>query len=422
VKVWNLLEQFFKRNGMWLLEKIFARRVIRPTHVNFGKIHRILVVRQHDQLGDFLLSTPVFRALREHFPESHITALVRRYVAPVVENNPYVDDVLVFEEVGTRWTPRRLKDLWKGLRSDYDLAVVINTVSHSFTSDLLAHFSGARYVLGSEHLIFPGCRRNFFYNLIAPYWSGSRHQSERSLDIVRHLGIDTENRSELMALTEEEVRWAREFLAEHGVGENDLLISCHVGAGKLANRWPVESFAEAANRLHQNMQAHILVAWGAEEDELGEQFLDLVNFEPIRAYGFSLRQLAALISCSNLYLGNDTGILHVAAAVDVPVVGVFGPTDPSVWLPIGEKFTAIRGEDGRCESVAVEAVVQRAQELIDLYTELPVMTEVDAVVESVQPPAEEEEAEEFDISEEVLENYLELLEKFEKGEQSGSVA
>jgi len=78
--------------------------------------------------------------------------------------------------------------------------VVLNTVSHSFTNDLLANFSGARYILGSEQLIFPGCTRNFFYNLTAPYSPVEKHQSERNLDIVRHIGVETDDLSEVMHL------------------------------------------------------------------------------------------------------------------------------------------------------------------------------------------------------------------------------
>jgi len=417
VKVWNSVEQFFKRNGMWLLEKIFSKRVMRPSYVNFGKIRRILVVRQHDQLGDFLLSSPVFRALREHFPEAHITALVRSYVAPVVENNPYVDEVLVFQENGSRWSPRKLRNFWRGLRNGYDLAVVINTVSHSLTSDLLAHYSGARYVLGPEDRVFPGCRRNFFYNLISPCWPGERHQTERSLDIVRYLGVTTADRAEVLGLTEDEHDWARQFLAEHGVGEQDLVVSCHIGAGKRDNRWPVESFAEVANEVNRRFEAEVLVSWGPDEDDLGEEFLSLVDFEPIRAYGLTLRQLAALIAQSNVYFGSDTGILHLAAAVDVPVVAIFGPTDPDTWLPVAEKVVALRGADGRCQSVTATQVLEKVNELITLYTEFPELTETSEMLESAEPFEEGEELPEFDITEDALQQYLELLERFESREE-----
>lgn len=420
MKAWHRVEQLFKRNGMWLLERLLGKRVVRPSYVNFSKIGRILVVRQHDQLGDFLLCTPVFRALRERFPDAHIIALVRSYVAPVVDNNPYVDNVLVFEESGRSWSRRKLVDFWRGLRSGYDLAVVINTVSHSFTSDLLAHFSGARYVLGSEHMVFPGCRRNFFYNLIAPYWSGARHQTLRSLDIVRYLGIDTDDRSEVMALRDEEIAWARQFLAGHGVGRGDVLVSCHVGAGKLSNRWPVENYAEVANRLHEEDQAHVLVSWGPKEEELGEQFLSQTRFEPIRAYGFSLRELAALVACSAVYVGSDTGILHLAAAVGVPLVGIYGPTDPSQWLPFGDRFVALRGKDGRCESVQVREVVTQVRELISRYAGLPERATLEKEEEDVttaQVPDVESEDLQFDISDMALENYLERIEKSEKGDR-----
>jgi ADP-heptose:LPS heptosyltransferase len=323
-----------------------------------------LVVRQHDQLGDFLLSTPVFRALRQFFPQAHIAVVARTYTAELARNNPYLNELLVVPEKLMQWTPLKIWRLLAGLLRGWDLAIVLNTVSHSLTSDLLAYFSGARYVLGSEHRIFPGCKRNFFYNLLARYFAQIKPQSERNLDIVRHLGIDTEDRGEVMALTAQEKLFASNFLRQRGVGEKDVVIAMHPGAGKIHNRWPVEKFAELANLLHRRFNVRLVLTWGPEENSLGVDLCRRLSFDPIVVHGLSLRYLAALLAHSTLFICNDTGVMHLAAAVGTPLVAIFGPTDPSEWKPIGKKFVALRGEKHSCENLGIQQVLQAMQTLL----------------------------------------------------------
>jgi ADP-heptose:LPS heptosyltransferase len=364
LKLWNRLEQAFKRSGLRIFEKWLDRGVVAPNLLNFFALRRILVIRQHDQLGDFLLSTPVLRALRQAFPHAHLAVLTRSYTAEVAYHNQFINETIVFPEKGYLWTPAKLWRLIRGLRRGWDLAIVLNTVSHSLTSDLLAYFSGARYILGSEHLVFPGCRRNFFYNLVARHWSQPKHQTERNLDIVRHLGIDADDRSEVMTLTPQDRLAARDLMRRHGIGEKDVVVVMHPGAGKPKNRWPAEKFAELAISLHRPFEIRLVIVWGAKEQELGLDLRRRLIFEPIVLFGLSLRQLAAVLSLADAFICNDTGVMHLAAAVGTPLVAIFGPTDPGEWKPIGRKFIALRGEKQRCDTVGVQQVLQAVQSLL----------------------------------------------------------
>ncbi len=361
---WNRIEQFFKCHGLALLEKWLAVEALAPSQVELAAIRRILVIRQHDYLGDFLLATPVLRALREHFPQAHIGVLVRRYTAAVARHNQYVNQVLVFEEHGWNWTPARVWRLWHQLRQGWDLAIVLNTVSHSLTSDLLARGSGARYCLGSEERVFPGCARNFFYNLIAPSAGESRHQTDRNLDIVRVLGIDTTEHGEHITLVAADHAFAAAFLAQHEISPTDRVVALHLGAGKLNNRWPVAKFAALANTLQRDYRVRLLAAWGPQEADLGAAFLRQLNFSPVVVANLSLRQLAAILAHVDGYVCNDTGVMHVGAAVGVPLVAIFGPTDPTLWKPKGEKFIALRGASGQCANVEPDQVLQALLRLI----------------------------------------------------------
>ena len=363
MSLWNRIEQLFKRRALALLEKWMERGIVRPQLMNYGSLRRILVIRQHDYLGDFLLATPVLRALRESFPQAHVGVLVRGYTAELARHNRYINELLVFEEHGWNWTPGKIWRLTAGLLRGWDLAIVLSTVSHSLTSDLLVCCARPRYILGSQDRVFPGCKRNFLYNLEAPCRDGVRHQTERNLDIVRYLGVDTADRGEVITLQPQDNLFARGFLRRHQLEEDERMIALHIGAGKISNRWPVDHFAELANRLHHEYEVRVLVAWGAREKDLGKMLLERLSFQPIILQDISLRQLASIVSLVDVFVGNDTGVMHMAAAVGVPVVAIFGPTDPREWKPLGEKIVALRSSTD-CADVSVEQVQQALLSLI----------------------------------------------------------
>ncbi|NOY77689.1 MAG: glycosyltransferase family 9 protein [Calditrichaeota bacterium] len=349
---------------MGLLEWVLKRKPLHPSQVDWKSIHKILVIRQHDQLGDFLLSTPVLRALRDRFPQAEISLLVRSYQEPVARNNRNLNDILVFQEVGYRWRPKSLWSFLRKLRSGFDLVVVLNTVSHSNTSDVLAWLTGARYILGSSHLRFPGTSRNFFYNLEVPYQDDGKHQSVKNLEIVSYLNVSTTNFREEITLLPEEQAWARRYLKKLKFTFDRPILGIHPGAGKIENRWPVEKFAETAERFGRKHGAQIAIFHGPSEKALADRLLKEVTVPAKIISDLTLREFAAVISQADLFLGNDTGTTHVAAAVGTPLVVIFGPTDPNQWKPWGAEFVAIRGIDERCESVSVEDVVTAGEQLL----------------------------------------------------------
>lgn len=364
MRLWTRISNKFKNNYMRILEIFLTRSEIDPSKVNLNSIKKILVVRQHDQLGDFLLATPVLRALREHFPDAQIALITRSYTNDVAKNNQYVDEFIFLFESGFRYTLKWLTEFLRKLLSGYDLAIVLNTVSHSLSSDILAYLSRAKYILGSGYKIYPGCQRNFFYNLIAPYDTNEKHQTDRNLDIVRYLGIDTREKTEITTITPKEKHIAQTFLAGHGILQGDHAIGIHPGAGKIENRWPVEQFAEVANYFYKTHNSKFIITWGPAEQKLGNQLLSHLEFKPVILRNVTLRELAAIISELSLFICNDTGIMHLAASVGTPLVAIFGPTNPDHWKPIGDKFIAMRTEDGKCSSVTSDQVIEAIKKIL----------------------------------------------------------
>lgn len=359
------LEQLAKRTLLPWLERRVARPVLRPEEVHADGIRRILVIRQHDYLGDFLVATPVFRALRRAYPGAHIAALVSPYFADVARPHPFIDDVLVFWGRPRQWTLSRYRAFRRQLLAGWDLAIVLHTVSHSFTSDWLAYRSRARYVLGTEDFVFPGCKGNFFYHLRAPASEPRAHQSQRNLDIVRHLGIPAEDVRMVMEVLPEELESARESLARAGLDPGRPAFALHVGAGKTANRWPIPRFVELADRLRAERNAQIVLFWGPREQDLAESFTRLASHAPIAVAPGDLRRLAAHLCQCDALVCNDTGVMHLAAALDVPLVALFGPEDPSLWKPVGEAFRAVAAKDGRIASITPDEVLKALEGIAD---------------------------------------------------------
>lgn len=341
--IFSPLELAIKRRLIGWCEPLFGRNELHAGIVREMRTKRILVIRQHDQLGDFLLSLPALRSLRHCFPEARIALVVREYFADAASLVPFVDEILVFREDASRWTWGSLRRFWRSLRSGWDLAVVLNTVSHSLTSDLLARFARARVVLGSAERVFPGSTRNFFYDLNAPMASGIRHQSERNVDILRYIGCSTDDMREELRVSDAVRTAVRGEIESLGQSAHGPLIGLHIGAGKPANRWPVERFAELANTLRERVEARILLFWGPAEEDLKEAFVSSASAGTPLIGHPTLERLAAYFQACDAVVCNDTGVLHLSAAVGTPTVGLYGPADQAEWKPVGEHVRGLSG-------------------------------------------------------------------------------
>jgi len=383
------LSRTLKTSCLKLLEKAVGKTTVNPSEITPEKIRRILIIRQHDDLKDLMLTTPVFRAVRQHYPEAHIGILARADLAPVLLNNVYLDEVISFDSRFSWSSFKTTTNLFKNLRSHFDLAIVLNTISHSFLSDVLAYLTGAKYILGSEHLVLEGCRNNFFYNLIAPYSEINKHQSERNLDIVRHIEADTRDFSEEIYLTKEEKNHAVAFLKEQKVWPEQFLLAVHIGSDDNESRWPVAKFVHIAKFFSMNYDAKIIVSCGPNDSDLSQEFISGLPFKPIEMSDLNYREFAAVLFFCNVMICNESAFMHLAAGVGIPVVALFGQTDPHQWKPVGKQIIAVQDADGKCSSISEEQVIQISEKILDSY-----------------PKASRLNFEDFDISDKVLEKYL----------------
>ena len=246
----------------------------------------------------------------------------------------------------------------KFLKEEYDLVIVPVVVSISFTSNLLARLSNSKIRIGANSLNGkPNLSSFFFDRRVDLDWRNhpDSNVSERSLDIVRPFGINTNNYKSEITFTDDDTAAAKEFVEEFINNNNKLLIGLHVGAGKPNNRWSLEKYVVLIKKIESNYPAKFYLTGGwAEKEELNYLIKNVdINFG--KFINKPIPQIAALISMSDLFISNDTGIMHVAGTTDTPQISIFGPTNPFNWAPIGMNKYFIRKSE-LIDDVSVEDV------------------------------------------------------------------
>jgi len=351
-----------------IISLFLSRR--RVTAVEFSRLEvaRLLIIRQHHQMGDMLLAVPAFRGLRARFDSAKITLLASQVNAPCVQGNPFVDEVLVLPR---KKGLRRFWDLVRFIvelrRRRFDLAIVLNTVSFSVTSMLLAVASGARLRIGSTSQPFGHDLTSRFYHLELPLPSpeelAAMHESEHNLHPLSAIGVRGTDLTSVFVPPAEDERECERFIAA-SFGAGGTFIVVHPGAGKPQNVWPGSRYAEAARILGKTFGCGVVAVGGRADTATLAAFLGACVDRPFVVSCPSLGFLGALLKRSTLTLCNDTGVMHIAGAVGASCVAVFGPTDPARWKPVNETVVAVRGKNGSVDSVSVAEVVAAATALL----------------------------------------------------------
>jgi ADP-heptose:LPS heptosyltransferase len=272
-----------------------------------------------------------------------------------MKHHPYVDEVLTYDK--SKWI--NLLPFLHRLRSrSYDIAIVPATVSLSLTSDCIALVSKAPMRIGCGRLQKKDNPSSFIFSMTEKLdWSSEphRHQTLRTLDIVKRLGITTSNLEHVIGLTSDEQMNAHSVLKELRQSYTHL-VGFHPGAGKKENRWSAKRFASIANTVHKKFTAGIIITVGPMDEEPFAQMKQYLTCAHTIIEGQPLRHVAAIINELDLYVTNDTGVMHVAGGTKTNMLALFGPTDPLQWAPIGKKNRFISSKDGSIDSISEEEV------------------------------------------------------------------
>lgn len=332
---------------------------------DLGEVKKILIIRQHNQLGDLLAGVPIFRALKEKYPDAHLTLIAGKDNYQGAVKNKFINRLYIFHK-SKMFNPIKLCSFILFLRESYDLVIVPVTVSISFTSNLMARISNSKIRIGPNSLDGKINESSFFFDRrVDVDWRKypDCNVAEQVLEIVRPFGIDTKDFRSEISFDDSDISAAKKFLLNNTIPQNSKLIGVHVGAGKIPNRWSLNKFVKLINFLNMGYDCSFYLT-GSNADKEALDYVKMnLKVKLIEFVNRPVPEVAALISLSNLFITNDTGIMHVAGATDTPQISLFGPTNPFNWAPCGKNKIFIRKSD-LIDDISVDDVMKICKSLL----------------------------------------------------------
>jgi len=303
---------------------------------------KILVIR-YRFIGDTILTVPFLRNLRRAYPDAQIDMLVGPVSGEVLTDCPYINNLIVFDTTrkfkyeNTKQEKQSFFNYVNLLKKQkYDKAYVLK---RSFSSAALAFFAGIKQRIGfdTEH-------RGIFLTKRVPYVK-NRHEVECFLDILRADNIPVTNNYLENWINESADNKINGIFKELNITDGKKAL-IHATSGNVLKQWPLEYFAELIKYLANKKKIQIFYTGTANDSNVYELIHSLIGEEltikPVNLCGkLSLAESAALINKMDFAVGSDSGTLHIAAALNIPVIGIYGPMNPTKWCAFGDIHTPI---------------------------------------------------------------------------------
>ena len=337
---------------------------------------RILLIRT-DRIGDVLLSTPAIKAVRDAYPNAHIAMMVRPYAADIVDGNPYLDEVILYDKDGEHKSIFATLKFAAGLRKKrFDLAIILHPTNRS---NIIPFLAGIPERVGYDKKggIFLTKRLKDVKHL------GEKHEIDYNLDVLRAVGIEAKDRALYMPVKSGDERIIDRFFLLNDVDKKDTIIAIHPGASCPSKRWPAYRFGRVADELIDRHKVKVVIIGGPADIKTVKEVESGMLHKPIiLSEGHSLGEVAALLKGCKIFISNDSGPVHIAVAVGTPVISIFGRLDPGLsparWGPVGPNDIVIHKDVGckyckahNCEinfkcldAITVEDVLGAAESLL----------------------------------------------------------
>jgi heptosyltransferase-3 len=327
----------------------------------FNEIKKILVIKLR-HIGDVLLTVPVFRALRETYPDAHISALVNSGTEDVLTGNHLIDEIIVFDRAikNKNCFQKYLMEIafLRQIRAkNFDMTIDLTSGDRaaivSFTSRAkyrLAYDPGRKGFLGKRYL----------YTHITKK-VGNQHMVLSNLDLVKQFGINTNNLTLDFFIPEDAKMFVKRIFRENNINKNDKVIHVHPTSRWVFKCWKDEYMADVIRWIiSKGIKVVITSSPDKQEMEKARRILSLVSSNGILNLcgKTTIKQLAAISKASDLFLGVDTAPMHIAAAVGTPVIALFGAGEKN-WRPWGEGHVVISKETWDRSGVSREEYINR---------------------------------------------------------------
>ena len=293
---------------------------------------RILIFTKN-WLGDVIFEEPFIRALKRKFPQSYIVCVTNYRCKDVVAAHPHVDEIIEFDD--------RRQD--KGIIAKLKLIVLLR--KKNITKAFILHRSFSRAVIIffasiPERFGYATKKRGFLLTQPIQEPSGKIHRVDYFLHILKQTGLYIDalhaNRYQFYIMhTDKE--YIMSLLKSIAI-EPHTFVSIHPGANWPPKRWPAKNFIDCINQINATYDVPIVITGGNDDIDIAQKIISAVTGrKPISLCGkTTIRQLGALLSLSRLVISADSGPLHIASGMGVPVIGLFGPTDPNITGPRGQ--------------------------------------------------------------------------------------
>lgn len=290
-------------------------------------------------LGDVLFSTAVIRNIRKNFPDSFIACVIPSRCLAVLEGNPHVNEIILFDEKGKHKSVLEKMRFVKQLRDrHFDIVYLLH---RSLTRALISRLARI-----PERIGYYTKKRGFLLTQkILPPCVDAVHRIDYYLNIIAKSGLVIHDRHSEFYVSAAHTKKVEHFLQEEGVSSGDFCVGINPGGNWDPKRWPVESWAATADQLIRQLHAKVIITGDKKDISLAGRIQSLMKEKPIIAAGvLNIKEFAALCQRFDVFISADTGPLHIANAVGTKnIIALFGPTHPDITGPVpAERVTIIQ--------------------------------------------------------------------------------
>ncbi len=328
------LPRRLSENSNMKIPKLVIRK-----NFNKSEIKRILI-RMPNWVGDAVMSLPALEAVKENFPECSITLLAKPWVVPLFEDNPAVNRIITFTREGGFF--RKLSEMIQVIKEirnqKFDLAILFQ---NAFEAALLSRIGGVRFRLGYNT---DGRSLLLTHRVIRNEEILNVHLIEYYLSILRAMGWEAKSREPSLKLDRKYLLDAGKLLHLNGIAPEDFLVGLNPGAmfGG-AKKWPPDRFAKIGDMAVENWRAKVVILGTRSEMEVCDTLARSMKQNVLNLCGkTTLAEVIGVIGKCNFFVTNDSGLMHISAALGVPTLAIFGPTDHVATGPRGARTKIVK--------------------------------------------------------------------------------
>jgi heptosyltransferase-3 len=326
--------------AMYGLQGQDAAQPLAPPRWDWRDVRKVLVVRLRS-IGDTVLATPSLFALKRFLPNLQVDILVEDWVAPVLDNHPHVDNVIALERGGFMTRARVAREL---RAANYD---VVYNLHGGTTATFLTRATGARHRVGFKSYQYGQLHNHQAPSPLLIWQQPKTHSVEQQLALLGWTGVPVTDRPRTsLGISTDAAARIDQLVQEAGLSEQNIAL-IHPAAAFATKQWATEKFARVVEFLAERRFTSIAIA-APNEQALLEQLRSETSVNVV-TFALSLPEVTALAARSRLFVGNDSGIAHIAAAVGAPSVVIFGSSNIAHWRPWNSAPAEVVFEEMACQ-------------------------------------------------------------------------